>query len=174
MSTSNDTSVQQRLQALRVLTGTLIGAIVVLAVVAVVVLGLDEYPSPVVAGALFVINVVAFGIAELVGYRTPALAPDTEPEAALHDGLNALQQTTIVRFAITEAPAILSLAWAFVAESGWVYLVGGFWALLSMAWHVWPSRRIAAKLERSLDREGARSGLTQVFGGTSGPGYQQY
>lgn len=163
MTVDHDTSVQNRLQAQRVLALSVIGMVPILAVVAVLVLGLEDYPSPVVAAGLFVLNLLAFATAEMVGYKTSAVAPGTEPDSALRHGLDAMQETMIIRFAITEAPAILALAGAFVTGSAWTYLVGGFWALLSMGWHVWPSRRITAKLERSLDRDGGRSHLTDVF-----------
>lgn len=165
MSTTPSTSVQSRLQAQRVLAVAVISALPVLAVVSVLVLGLEDYPSPVVAGILFLLNLFAFGLAEVIGYRTPAIAPGTEPSRALDEGLAAMGQTMITRFAITETPAILALAWTFVEGTAWIYLVSAFWALLSMVWHVWPSRRIAAKLERSLDREGGRSGLAAAVGG---------
>lgn len=171
--TNDQGTIQQRLQAVRILSGALIGGLVIFAVVAVVALGTGEYPSPVEAAALFGINVVA----EVVGYRTEAVRPDADPESALTTGLEALQQTTILRFAITEAPAILALVWAFSTGSAWPYLIGAFWSLLCMAWHVWPSRRVATRLERSLDREGGRSGLVAALSGSTGPstpGYQQF
>ena len=163
-----------RVQSLRILAGSLIGALPLFAVVAVVVLGTDEYPSAITAAALFGLNVAAFAVAEAVGYRARAIPRSTEPEAALSLALDAMQQTTITRFAITEAPAILSLVWAFATGSAWAYLVGGFWALLSMAWHVWPTQRITARLERGLHAEGVHSGLSEAFGGASTPGNQQY
>jgi hypothetical protein len=175
MSADRESFVRTRLQGLRIIAGSLIGALVIFAVVAVVILGLEEYPSPVTAAALFAINVAAFVIVEVVGYRTPAVPRDADEDTAVRVGLDALQQTTITRFAIIEAPALLSLAWAFTTGSAWAYLVGGFWALLSMAWHVWPTRRVAARLERSLDREGGRSRLSVVGGGGAAtPGVQQY
>ena len=141
------------------LIGAGVGALPLLAVVSVVVLGTDEYPSAITAAVLFGLNVAAFAVAEAVGYRAPAIPRSTEPESALSLALDAMQQTTITRFAITEAPAILSLVWAFATGSAWAYLVGGFWALLSMAWHVWPTQRITARLERGLHAEGVHSGL---------------
>lgn len=174
MSTERDTFVQQRLQSQRILAGALLGSLVIFGVVAVIVLGIEDYPSPLLAGGLFLLNLLVFAATEAIGYRTPAIAPGTDKPEAVRQGLDAMQQTMTLRFALTEAPALLALAGAFVTESAWTYLVGGFWALLAMAWHVWPSRRVATKLERSLDREGGRSGLTALLGGTSAPGYQQY
>lgn len=163
VTSERDTFINNRLQSLRIFSGSLISALVIFAVVAVVALGLEDYPSPLVAGGLFLLNLLAFGVAELVGYKVAPIAAGTPPDEALRRGLDALQQTTTLRFALTEAPGILALMGAFVTGSAWTYLVGGFWTLLSTIWHVWPSRRIATKLERNLDSEGARSGLSQVF-----------
>lgn len=163
-----------QLQAQRVLAGSVIAMVPILAIVSVLIYDLEEYPSPVVAGGLFVLNLLAFGLAWLIGYRTPAIAAGTEPAAAQRQAMNAMQQSMILRFAITEAPAIIAFVGASMTGSAWVYLVGGFWALPSMLWHVWPSRRIARTLERHLDREGGRSHLGELFGAPSSPGYQQY
>ncbi|KRE37820.1 hypothetical protein ASG73_09330 [Janibacter sp. Soil728] len=167
-------SPSESLQAQRILAMSVIGMVPILGVVSALVFDLHEYPSPLLAGGLFLLNVAAFGLAEVIGYKTPAIAPGTEPDAAQRQSVTAMQQSMILRFAVTEAPAILAFAGAAVTGSAWVYLVGGFWALLSMVWHVWPSRRIAAKLERSLERDGGRAHLTELFGGVSSPGYQQY
>lgn len=174
VTSERDTFIRTRLQSLRIFTGALLGALVVFGVVAVVALGLGDFPSPAVVVGLLVLNLLAFGAAELVGYRTRPIAPGTAPEQALRQGLDALQQTTTMRFAITEAPGILALMGAFVTGSAWTYLAGAVWTIASAIWHVWPSRRVVAKLERSLDAEGVRSGLSEVFGGSSAPGYQQY
>lgn len=164
------------LQPLQLIVFSFLTTIPALGVVMVIVAGLEEYPSPVVAGALFVLNLLAFALAELIGYRTPALDPATSPEAARASGLLALQSTTMLRLAITEAPAILSVAATFVIlpTTAWTYIVSGFWALLSVAWHGWPSRRVLRKLEASLDRNGARSQLSELTGGPATPGLQQH
>lgn len=163
-----------RLQAQRILAGTVIGMPVILGVVSVVLYSLEDQPSLVAIGGFFLLNVLTFGAAEIIGYRTTAIDPRTDAETALRQGLDAMQQTMITRFAITEAPAILALVAATMTGSAWTYLVGAIWTVPSMIWHVWPSRRIAAKLERSLDREGGRSRLGELFGAATSPGYQQY
>lgn len=155
---------EQRLQTTRLISLTMITGVVALCVLAVVTLGMGEYPSPLLAGALFVLNLVAFATAELVGYRTPAV-PATDPGRALRMGADALQATTLLRLAVTEAPAIVSLVLAFVQGSAWSCVIGGVWAVLSMAWHGYPSRRVLGKLERSLDREGGRSRLGEAAAG---------
>lgn len=166
MTTQAQGDARTRMQSLRVLSFAFIGMLPVLALVAVLVLGLDTYPSAVLAAALFALNLLAFGLAEAIGYRAPAVPAGTEPDAALQQGLTALQQTTTVRLAITEAPALVGLATAFATGSAWPYLISAFWAALSMAWHGWPHRRAVAKVQRSLDRSGGRSGLMRVIDGS--------
>lgn len=161
-------------QGVRILSLAMIAAVALFGVVAVLTLGgLGEYPSPAVSAGLFGANVCAFAVAELMGYRTPA-APAGDDEAAHDLGRQTLQSTTTFRLVVTEAPAVASLVLAFVLGSGWTYVVGGFWALLFMAWHGYPSRRVLARLERSLDREGGRSRLTELADGPSTPGRQQH
>lgn len=174
--TPSGTAATSPLQPVQVIVASFLGMIPMLGVVMVLIAGLEEYPSPAVAGALFALNVLAFVLAELIGYRTEAVDPAASPEEAERVGLAALQSTTMLRLAITEAPAIVSLAAAFVVlpETAWTYIVGAFWALFSVAWHGWPSRRVLRKLEASLDRDGARSRLSELAGGPATPGVQQH
>ena len=65
--TSTPAQPAARVQSLRILAGSLIGALPLFAVVAVVVLGTDEYPSAFTAAVLFGLNVAAFAVAEAVG-----------------------------------------------------------------------------------------------------------
>lgn len=176
MTTSADRSQEHFFQGIKVLTIAHLGMLVALGIGALVALGeVGEYPSIAVVAGLFGANVVAFAVAELWGYRTePAPADDDEDEEAHLWGQEALRRTTIFRLVVTEAPAYIALVLVFVTGSWWAYLAGGFWALLSMAWHAYPSRRVLARLEESLDREGGRSRLTDLLGDSPAPGYQQY
>lgn len=162
--TSPAASTTSPLQPLRMIVISFASTIPMLAVVMIVVAGLEEDPSPVVAGVLFLLNVLAFGLAELIGYRTPAIPRDASREQARRTGLTALQTTTMLRLAITEAPALLSLVAVFVLvpTTAWTYLVGALWALVSVVWHGWPSARVIRRTEASLDREGGRSHLSEA------------
>lgn len=164
--TSSGAPATSPLQPLQLIVASFLGTIPMLGIVMVIIAGLEDYPSPAVAGGLFVLNVLAFALAEAIGYRTVALAPGTSPEEARQAGLAALQTTTMLRLAITEAPAILSLvaAFVFLPETAWTYIVGAVWALVSVAWHGWPSSRVVRKVEASLDREGGRSHLSEALG----------
>lgn len=173
MTTSAGRSQDTFFTGLKVLTLAHMGALVLFGIVALFSLGgTGEPPSAAVAAGLFGLNVAAFAVAEVVGYKTPAVHADDE-DAHLW-GQEALRRTTILRLTVTEVPAILALVLAFVLGSWWAYVAGGFWALLSMAWHAYPSRRVLSRLETSLDREGGRSRLTELLGDASAPGYQQH
>lgn len=174
MPTSSSQSPDTFFTGLKVLALAHLGALVVFGIVALFSLGeVGEYPSIALVAGLFGANVVAFAVAEIWGYRTEP-APTGDDEEAHLWGQEALRRTTFLRLVVTEAPAIIALVAAFVVGSWWVYLAGGFWALLSMAWHAYPSRRVLTRLEESLDREGGRSRLTDLLGDSPAPGYQQY
>lgn len=145
-------------QGVKVLVLAHIAAVVIFGPIAAITLGgMGEYPSAAIAAGLFLANVLAFAVAELLGYRTPP-APAGDDETAHHLARQVLQRTTIFRLVVTEAPAILALVLTFVAGSGWVYVAGAIWTLPSMAWHAYPSRRVLRRLEQSLDREAAGRG----------------
>ncbi len=174
MTTSTGPSQDTFFQGLRVLSLAHMGMLVVFGIVALVTLGgTGEYPSPAVAAGLFGANVVAFAVAEIWGYRTEP-APTGDDEDAHLWGQEALRRTTIFRLVVTEAPAIVALVAAFTLGSWWAYLAGGFWALLTMAWHAYPSRRVLSKLEKNLDRDGGRSRLTDLLGTAATPGHEPH
>ena len=160
------------LSTLRTVVAASMGTLPILAVV-VALMGLDWAVHPVGLLVVLVLNAIAFATAELVGYRTPA-APVDDAERARSMGLDQLRSTTLLRMAVTEAPGVFAFAIAIVTGHALVYIVGGILALASMGWHAWPSTRVALKLERSLDRDGGRSQVSELFGGPSAPRYQQY
>lgn len=170
--TSPTAGPEVHLTSMRVIVAGAMGTLIVLGFI-LPLMGLDEPVPPFVASGLLGLNVLAFAAAELFGYSTPA-APAGDPEAARRLGVAQLQTTTVRRMAMTEAPGILAVAAAFVTGSAAVYLFGAVPALAFLAWHAWPSRRTVGRLERSLDRDGGRSRLTELLDGASIPGYQQY
>jgi hypothetical protein len=152
----------------RVLAATLMGALVVFLLVLGFALGFDGYPPTWAPWALGALAVAAHLAASTVGYRVPAVAPGTPPEAARSAAIAAYQQSMVLRFAVCEAVAItaLVLAFALTPQTAMTYLVGAVLSLLLMLWHVWPSRRLVAKVEALLDRDGGRSGLQDALFGT--------
>lgn len=169
---SQSTSPTTVVTTLRTVVAASMGMLPILAVI-VVLMGLEWGIHPGGLVTALVLNVIAFATAELVGYRTPA-APAGDAQRARAMGLDQLRATTFLRMAVTDAPAVLSFAIAVVTGNALVYLVGAVLALASMAWHAWPSTRVARKLERSLDRDGGRSHVSELLGASSAPSYQQY
>ncbi len=152
---------------MRTLVGSLMGGLVLFGVVAFFAVGAEGYPPTWAAAGLGALAVVAHLTVEAVGYRTPAVAPGTAPEEAAAAGLAAYRSTLMLRFAICEAVAIISLAATFVLEpqTAMTYLVGGTLSVALLAWHAWPSERITRRLEQQLDRDGGRSGLAGALSG---------
>jgi membrane protein YdbS with pleckstrin-like domain len=160
------------LAQLRILAGTLISALVVLAVVLTPVLGLDGYPPVWVPVALGVLAVVMHLLVEAVGYRVPAIAPGTAAADAAPTGRAAFQTSMVLRFALCESVALVAVVAAFVVEprTAMTYIVGGTLSLLLMAWHVWPSDRLVRRVEQQLDRDGGSSRLATVLTGSADTG----
>ena len=153
--------------SLRIIVGAMAGGLVLVSLVGVILTGLDETPEPLWMGVWAVAALAAVGAALTVGFRVPALDPsDRDVEMR---GRAALQTSTILRAALTEAPGILGLALSFVTMSGYLALLG-LLAVPVMLWLSWPSRSNVARLEQALDAKGARSGLSEaVFGAGTGP-----
>jgi hypothetical protein len=82
------------------------------------------------------------------------------------------QSSMVQRFALAESIAIVSVALCFVVpEGGYVLLLlGCATSLVLMAVHVFPWKRPVGKVADALERDGARSGLREVFGQGGGPG----
>ena len=94
---------------LRTLAGALISAVVMFGVVAFFTLGSRGYPPVWVPAGLGALALLVHGVAETVGYRTPALSPSDEPEAARAAGRAAYQSAMLVRFALCESVALIAL-----------------------------------------------------------------
>lgn len=152
---------------MRMLVGSLMGGLVLFGVVAFMAVGADGYPPTWAAAGIGALAVAAHLVVEAVGYRVPAIAPDTTGEAAAAAGLAAYRTSLMLRFAVCEAVAIISLAATFVLEpqTAMTYLVGATFSLALLAWHAWPSERTTRRLEQQLDRDGGRSGLADALAG---------
>jgi hypothetical protein len=157
-------------QQTRVLAGALMGALVVIAVVMYVVLGATEdvlAPPPLwLVAAQVVAGLAAHGFCEALGYRTRPLDPSLDADEARTVARARFQAGMILRFAVCEAIAIVSLAMAFVVgEGGWLgYVTGAAVSLVLMAVHVWPWSRPVDRVRLALERDGASSGLGEDFG----------
>lgn len=114
---------------------------------------------------LLVLGVVEVMLLGAFGYRTAAIPAGTPEADARKASLAALQATTIIRFVIAEAIALVSVALAFLVDEGGLYLVfvGVAIAELLMVLHVWPSERVVGRIQQSLERDGGRSYLREAL-----------
>lgn len=105
--------------------------------------------------------VLAWLLAQQVGYRVAPLVPGDDTAVALR----RYQQSTLVRFVLTEVPIILGIATVFVLPYGvWTYVVVLVVGLPSMFLHVWPTRRAVDRVATRLESKGVPSGLREAFG----------
>jgi hypothetical protein len=112
------------------------------------------------------VTIVAAGVAvhlviTLVGSRTPAIAPGTDPETAGRTAAGALSSGTMLRAALSEAVAPGSLALAFLADEGsyLTFLCGAVVSLALLALHAFPTGRTVRRTEESLEPDGGTSYL---------------
>lgn len=156
------------LRALQTTVGAVMGALVVLAVLfGGVVLGLHGYPPTWVPWLLGALAVAAHLLCTVVGYRVPAVSPATPAAEAATAGRLAFQQSTFLRLAICEAVAVVGivLAFAVTPRTGMTVVIGVVLSLALLLLHVWPGARVLGRVERSLDRDGGRSYLTDTMHG---------
>ena len=121
-------------------------------------------PLPLLIG-LPVVGVAVHVVLDLVGYRTAPLDRSIPAEEATTAAAARYQAGTMVRFAVSEAVAIVALAAAFVVASGprtGPDRVRGHARAARGPRRPWqrPMGRTAAALER----DGADSHLREVFG----------
>lgn len=167
MSAPGTTATPPPLQALRTTVGAVMGGLVVLTLVVGSVLGFGGYPPVWVPWALGALAVLAHVACTTVGYRTTPVRPGTAASEAARTGRSAFQQSTFVRMALCEAVGIVAVAAAFVVDSrtGMTVVVGAVLSLALLALHAWPGERTIARVQRSLDRDGGQSFLSDTMRG---------
>ena len=158
-------------RTVRTLAGALMGALLMILVVVTMVLSSTDGAfdfNPVPLGIQVVAGLGAHFLLEQIGYRVPALdLSDSAPSDATSSGRarTSWQSAMLLRFAVCESIAILSIAAAFILEGGFFILLGGVVVSLAlMAVHVWPQRRSVDRVATALEAGGARSGLRETFG----------
>lgn len=165
----NESSGNGRYRSMRILALVLIAALVFITVVLYYVLGTAEggmaNPPMWVLVVQFVYALIALGVAETIGYRTAA-AELGEAQTVGNNSALAYQSAMILRFAVCESLAIISIALAFVLTPSTflIYLYGGLLSLALMLFEVLPSKRSVARTEASLERRGRPSYLREAFG----------
>lgn len=159
------------LRTLKGLVLAVMSALVVIGIALALVIepsGSDElFASPwaPIAGVV-VLGGVLFVVIDVIGYRAEPISPTASPEEAVTHATAALQNSTMLRLALADSVAIISVALAFlVTEDGlYVYLVGAVLSLALLGFHVFPWQRPLARVDAALEREGAASPLRAELG----------
>lgn len=157
-------------QQSRVLAGTTIGVLAMLAVASYSLLTGEEPlagPPLWLVGAQLVAGLLLHLVLEAVGYRAAAVPPGTPDEEASRIAVAAFQSRALVRIAAAESIGVVSLAVAFVlgGAGAWPgYLTGAAVSAALVGVHGWPWSRPVDRTEAALQRDGARVGLREAFG----------
>lgn len=150
------------LASLRTVVSSVMGGLVIVGVALWFVLtDHGETPEPLWAVIVLVLGAAAAGLINMMGFRTPAVAPAATTEESAQQARAAFQAGTITRMAMAETPAIAAIALAFVTEEGGyvLYLLGAVISLTLLALYVLPTDSTIARTQRSLEREGGRADL---------------
>lgn len=149
------------LQSMRVLALTLCAAPVAILVAIYFVLGGEPEafsPPPWALAVPLGLAVAAALAITVVGYRAAPVEPSTPAPEAAATGAQVFQQLMVLRFALAEAPMIISLAFAFLVPSGGFLVValGVVCALVLLVWHVLPNDGQVDRVQSALESRGAR------------------
>jgi len=149
----------------RILCGSLMAGLAIFGVVLFFVLGTEGTPPVWVPVAQVAAGVAVHVLLETIGYRIPALDTDLSDADARQAARVRWQSSTILRFALSETIAIVSVVGAFVLDGGlWTYVGGAVVSLLLMAVHVWPWARPVDRVATALESSGRQSHLREDFG----------
>ena len=149
---------------LRMLVGAVVGALFLMAVALMFVLGFGA-PAPWAVVVLLVLGVAMYVLLETVGYRVRPISPSLPAEEARDAAMNAFRSSLMVRLSLAESVAIIGIALAFVGgRTVLIYDLGAAISVLLLAVHVWPSLRTVDKVVGRLEAEGARTGLRELLG----------
>lgn len=159
------------IQTLKILVGSVVGALFLMAVALSFVLGFGAPPLWAVV-VLLALGVLAHLVMESRGYRAAPVPLSLDRDAARAAGMAAFRSTLVMRLAISESVAFIGLVLAFAAgKTVLIYDVGAAVTVLLMALHVWPSLRTVDRVVANLEKDGADTGLRELlgFGGPGGP-----
>ncbi len=151
-------------RTLRVLGWTLCASPAIILLAIVFVLPPEDALSLPVAGVVLALVAAGFVLAQVVGYTVAPLPPGLAEDEARRRSVEAYQQRMILRFVLTEAPIIVSLALAFVVTQGpWPFALAVLVGLPSMAYHVLVSERAVVRVQAGLEAGGVRSYLPEAL-----------
>jgi membrane protein YdbS with pleckstrin-like domain len=152
---------------LRLLCAALLGSQVILLLAVSATMGSSGFdsPPPWAVAVVVALGVVGAVVIPVIGYRVPAIAPGANHDESRVTVVGAVQSSTILRFALSEAVAIASIALAFVVDGGGtiVCLAGVAISTTLGVLHVWPGDRVLSRLKEALEREGGQSDLDAVL-----------
>jgi F0F1-type ATP synthase membrane subunit c/vacuolar-type H+-ATPase subunit K len=151
------------LQTLRYLVGAVIGALFLMAVALMFVLGLGAPPALSVA-LLLLVGAGLYFLIETVGYRVKAVPAHLTGDAARQEGMKQFQSSLMRRLGMAESVAIIGILLAFLAHTVLIYDVAASVSILLLMIHVWPSERSVNRVVTGLEREGAQTGLREMLG----------
>lgn len=147
------------------LASTLIGAPLIITTALYFVMTDDPSaswgPWPFVVPALSIAGILA---AEAVGFTVPPIPAGTDPERVKRLADERFRTGMILRFALTEAPFIVTVALVFAFPTPEpILLVGGSAALtcLGIAFHCWPWSRPVNKTADVLEADGVKTSLRE-------------
>ena len=165
MTTTPPSAAGSFAMSVRILSGSLMAALVFFGVALFFVLGTEDTPPVWVPVAQVAAGVAVHLVLETIGYRMPPLDTDLSDDDAREAARARWQSSMMLRFALSEAIALASLAAAFVLDGGvWTYLGGAVVSLALMAVHVWPWARPVDRVATALEASGRRSHLREEFG----------
>ncbi|MGN0063955.1 MAG: hypothetical protein ACI379_06910 [Nocardioides sp.] len=139
--------------------------------------GPDAYVvRPAHLGGLLVAGVATSYLIDAVGYRVQPLRTGADAGEVQRSVRGQWTSQQVVRTALSEAVALVSLALAFVAGDGGflIAVVGVLVSLVLFAVHAWPSRRAVDRIASGLEAAGTPSGLRESFGHAGDPGRQPF
>lgn len=152
---------------LQLLCTSLMGSQVVLLLAVCGLLGADGFSSPALwALAVVVVAGAAAGVAiPAVGFRTAPLPPAADEAEAGLLAASALRSTTVVRFAMAEAVALVAVALGIVTGDGGalVCLLGVAVSLTLTFLFVWPGDSSLRRLRASLEAGGGHVDLDELL-----------
>ena len=117
------------MQTLRFLVGAVIGALFLMAVALMFVLGISAPPLLSVA-LLLMLGAGRHFLIESVGYRVKAVDANQSEDAARQEGMKQFQSSLMRRLAVAESVAVIGILLAFIAKTVIIYDVGASISIL--------------------------------------------
>ncbi len=160
--TTKGGAVHPAVQPLRVMVFALMISPIILGVVLAIITADKSFALlPVLISV--VVGIAVWAVLRVVGYRQEPITPEVAADPMRV--LNAFRVGLMLRFALAESVALVALVTTIAFGGNIVsYLPGAVISLVLFALDVMPNRTNVARVEQQMDRAGARSGLSALFG----------